>query len=161
MPATGYRNYTTGALINVGDHIGYWSSSTHASDSHNASWLRYWQGALGPLYGSNRAHGFSVRCVQHLRNSFFRGEKFLGEWIPMRPFDKLQGHREEGQDSTRRSERTLRPRRLAARSFRARKSRPTPPRFRSGWRRPRGRRCSCSRSFRGCWRGACRRCAWK
>ena len=67
MPATGYRNNTTGALTNVGGHIDYWSSSTHASGSNNATFLRYWQGELGPLYGTNRANAFSVRCVQHLQ----------------------------------------------------------------------------------------------
>jgi hypothetical protein len=73
-PATGFRNYTTGALTNVGTHVGYWSSSTHASDSPNATFLRYWSGELGPIYGIQRANGFSVRCVQHLQAAFFEGK---------------------------------------------------------------------------------------
>jgi hypothetical protein len=61
-------------LTNVGTHVGYWSSSTHASDSPNATFLRYWSGELGPIYGIQRANGFSVRCVQHLQAAFFEGK---------------------------------------------------------------------------------------
>jgi len=53
-PATGFRNCTTGALTNVGTHVG--------------------SGELGPIYGTKRANGFSVRCVQHLQAAFFEGK---------------------------------------------------------------------------------------
>ncbi|MDE6446242.1 MAG: fibrobacter succinogenes major paralogous domain-containing protein [Alistipes sp.] len=71
MPATGYRNRDTGILASVGTHIGFWSSSTDASASAFATYLRYWSGALGPIFGHSRANGFSVRCVQHLQAEFF------------------------------------------------------------------------------------------
>ena len=106
MPATGYRNRDTGILASVGTHIGFWSSSTDASASAFATYLRYWSGELGPIFGHSRANALSVRCVQHLQADFFRPAP-LGRLLQLRPatadlrkrrklFDKCRIHGESG-----------------------------------------------------------------
>jgi len=70
--ATGYRNNTSGALVNVGTWGPYNSSSSYASGNINASHLAFGSGDVKPLNTSNRANALSVRCVQHLRSCFRR-----------------------------------------------------------------------------------------
>jgi len=69
VPATGYRNNTTGALVNVGTWGAYYSSSPLLSGNIDASHLAFGSGDVHPLNNANRANALSVRCVQHLRSS--------------------------------------------------------------------------------------------
>jgi len=41
LPAAGYRSNTTGALLNVGTHGEYWSSTQDASNNNNAYYMRF------------------------------------------------------------------------------------------------------------------------
>ena len=68
--ASGYRNYTTGALTNVGAHGDYWSSSPQAG-STNAGYLALFDTTVGPVWSNFRSYGLSVRCVQYLQAAFF------------------------------------------------------------------------------------------
>ncbi len=70
-PAAGYRSNASGALTNVGTEGLYWSSSSYAAGNINAGNLNFNSGNVNPLNGNNRANGFSVRCVQHLRGAVF------------------------------------------------------------------------------------------
>ena len=70
-PAAGYRSNASGALTNVGTEGLYWSSSSYAAGNINAGNLNFHSGNVNPLNGNNRANGFSVRCVQHLRGAVF------------------------------------------------------------------------------------------
>ncbi len=70
-PAAGYRSSASGALTNVGTEGLYWSSSSYAAGNINAGNLNFHSGNVNPLNGNNRANGFSVRCVQHLRGAVF------------------------------------------------------------------------------------------
>ena len=59
----GYRHPYTGVLTNVGERGYSWSSTVSGTDglylSMNATWVN-------PSNANNRAHGFQVRCLQHL-----------------------------------------------------------------------------------------------
>ena len=72
LPATGYRNTSTGALSNVGANGNYWSSSSYAAGNLNVGGLHCRADNVNPLNGHNRANGLSVRCVQHLRAVFIK-----------------------------------------------------------------------------------------
>ena len=61
-PASGYRNYGDGALDDVGYDGGYWSVTPYSSGAYSLAFDR--NGDVGPTYDGNRAHGFSVRCLQ-------------------------------------------------------------------------------------------------
>lgn len=67
LPASGYRHVTTGVLTSVGDGGWCWSSSSYAAGNRNAGSLNFNTGNVNPLNNDNRANGFAVRCVQHLR----------------------------------------------------------------------------------------------
>ena len=69
--SSGYRNFASGALTAVGTDGDYWSSSPTAAGNANAGNLGFNSGIVNPLNNNNRAFGFSVRCVQHLRGCFF------------------------------------------------------------------------------------------
>jgi len=71
--ATGYRHRDGGALTAVGTNGYAWSSSSYggADYPHYASNLNFNAGNVNPLNANNRAYGFPVRCVQHLRRLFF------------------------------------------------------------------------------------------
>lgn len=64
LPASGYRNRTSGALTNVGTNGYYWSSSPNSSGSTNAGNLNFNATNVNPLNSNNRANGFPVRCVR-------------------------------------------------------------------------------------------------
>jgi hypothetical protein len=71
QPAAGYRNCNNGGgLYNVGSNGNCWSSSPYSSSSTNAGNLNFNSSGVNPQNNNNRAHGFSVRCVQHLRSRF-------------------------------------------------------------------------------------------
>ncbi|MCM1151529.1 MAG: fibrobacter succinogenes major paralogous domain-containing protein [Alistipes sp.] len=70
-PASGYRTLTTGGLTAVGTGGWYWSSSPYAASHVNAGDLGLNSGNVNPLNSDGRAHGLSVRCVQHLQAAFF------------------------------------------------------------------------------------------
>ncbi len=65
--AAGYRHRDGGALTNVGAEGDVWCSSTYASGNINAGFLNFNATWVNPLNNTHRAHGLSVRCVQHLR----------------------------------------------------------------------------------------------
>ncbi|MDE6045863.1 MAG: fibrobacter succinogenes major paralogous domain-containing protein [Alistipes sp.] len=69
--ASGNRNRETGALTNVGAYGECWSSSPAAAGSGNACYLEFNSDRSYPMNSNYRANGFSVRCVQHLRELFF------------------------------------------------------------------------------------------
>lgn len=54
-------------MANVGTNGYYWSSSSRLAGDNNAGNLNFNSGNVNPLNWNNRANGFSVRCVQHLR----------------------------------------------------------------------------------------------
>ena len=61
-PASGYRDYHDGSLDSVGDYGGYWSASPYGDYAYSL-----FVNDLGGVYPStfgNRAHGYSVRCLQ-------------------------------------------------------------------------------------------------
>ena len=70
-PAAGRRNYSTGALENVGTNGFYWSSSSYNAGNVNAGSLNFNSGNVNPLNNNVRANGFPVRCVQHLPEAVF------------------------------------------------------------------------------------------
>ncbi len=69
-PAAGYRFRETGALANTGTLGAAWSSSPSAAENTGASDLWCHAAGVKPLDSSGRAHGFPVRCVQHLQTAF-------------------------------------------------------------------------------------------
>ena len=61
-PASGYRDYDGGKLINVGIYGYYWSASP---DSNFAYYLRFNDGGYVRLsYDIDRSKGQAVRCVK-------------------------------------------------------------------------------------------------
>ncbi|WP_459189898.1 hypothetical protein ACGE0T_07445 [Parabacteroides sp. APC149_11_2_Y6] len=62
LPAAGNRNNSTGASNNQSIYGYYWASSV-PSGSVNASNVNFNSATLNAT-SSNRANGFSVRCVQ-------------------------------------------------------------------------------------------------
>ncbi len=66
-PASGYRQYATGDLTNVGTQGDFWSSSPGAAGNTNAGGMWFHDSNVNPEGGTERAYAFTVRCVQHLR----------------------------------------------------------------------------------------------
>ena len=60
LPAAGYRSNIIGSLYSVGSSGHYWSSTVDGSDAYN---LRFYS-SNASMGSSDRAHGFSVRCVK-------------------------------------------------------------------------------------------------
>jgi uncharacterized protein (TIGR02145 family) len=60
LPAAGVRNGTSGALANRGINGLYWSSTEAGSNAYN---LNFDSSNVNPANFSNRARGFSVRCI--------------------------------------------------------------------------------------------------
>jgi len=58
-------------LSSVGTGGSSWSSSSNYAGSLYVGRLVFWSASVGPLSGTYRADGLSVRCVQHLRLLFF------------------------------------------------------------------------------------------
>ena len=56
----GYRNYSNGALINVGSHGYYWSSTVSGTYSRHLYFISS-NANMNDLY---RAYGFTVRCIK-------------------------------------------------------------------------------------------------
>lgn len=65
LPAAGLRNNNSGELANTSSNGYYWSSSPNYGGNNNAGNLNFNSGNVYPLDYSNRASGFSVRCVQN------------------------------------------------------------------------------------------------
>ncbi len=63
--ASGYRERTSGALSSVGAGGWAWSSSPYAAGNASAGYLGFKASNVYPLYGNERAYGFTVRCVQN------------------------------------------------------------------------------------------------
>ena len=63
-PAAGNRDYSTGAVANVGTNGNYWSSSSFKAGSFYAGCLNFNSGSVGPVKEGSRSIGRSVRCVQ-------------------------------------------------------------------------------------------------
>ena len=64
LPASGYRNYASGGLGNVGSYGYYWSYAS-CSQAH-ARYLYFSSGGVYPLSDYYRAYGFSVRPCREL-----------------------------------------------------------------------------------------------
>jgi uncharacterized protein (TIGR02145 family) len=60
LPAAGRRLNPNGALSNRGSNGVYWSST---EISGNAYKLYFYSNIVNPANNSNRANGFSVRCI--------------------------------------------------------------------------------------------------
>ncbi|MCM1151185.1 MAG: fibrobacter succinogenes major paralogous domain-containing protein [Alistipes sp.] len=69
-PASGYRNYMTGAISGVGTQGLCWSSSPVAAGSGSACFMEYRSDYVRTETGYYRSSGYSVRCVQHLQLLF-------------------------------------------------------------------------------------------
>lgn len=65
LPAAGLRYSNSGELAYASSYGYYWSSSPNYGGSNYAGSLYFSSGSAYPLYGNNRAYGFSVRCVQN------------------------------------------------------------------------------------------------
>lgn len=65
LPAAGLRVSNSGELASTSSYGYYWSSSPNYGGSNNAGYLSFDSGNVYPLGNSNRAYGFSVRCVQN------------------------------------------------------------------------------------------------
>ncbi len=59
-PAPGYRNYNTGAPVNVGNYGFNWSSTVSGAYGMNLGFYATW---LDPSYADNRGYGFPLRCL--------------------------------------------------------------------------------------------------
>lgn len=62
FPAAGCRYGDGGSMSGVGSDGLYWSASPYSEDL--GYYLSFGSGGVYPAYNSNRAYGFSVRCVQ-------------------------------------------------------------------------------------------------
>ncbi|RHA81912.1 fimbrillin family protein [Segatella copri] len=62
FPAAGYRDSDDGSMNRVGSYGYSWSSSPY--NGNNGYNLGFYSGNVDPSNNSNRAYGFSVRCVQ-------------------------------------------------------------------------------------------------
>jgi uncharacterized protein (TIGR02145 family) len=60
LVVAGFRTYINGAVGNVGSYGYYWSRSVHGSDARTL----YFSSGNYNIYSSNRASGFSVRCLK-------------------------------------------------------------------------------------------------
>ena len=60
LPMAGYRSSSNGSLSSVGTYGLYWSSTVSGADSRYLSFISSFTG----MVGSNRAYGFSVRCLK-------------------------------------------------------------------------------------------------
>jgi uncharacterized protein (TIGR02145 family) len=60
LPASGYRNFSNGALVNRGGSGYYWSSTEFVSIAY---YLFFNSGSVNPAGNFDRLSGFSVRCV--------------------------------------------------------------------------------------------------
>lgn len=64
LPAAGLRNINSGELARTSSNGYYWSSSPVYGGNSSAGNLYFYSGDVYPLDYSNRAFGFSVRCVR-------------------------------------------------------------------------------------------------
>ena len=64
LPAAGLRNNNSGELANTSSCGYYWSSSPYYGGDNSAGNLYLGPGNVSPIHFSNRAYGFSVRCVR-------------------------------------------------------------------------------------------------
>ena len=62
-PASGFRDYSDGALLTVGIRGSYWSVSPYSNRAYNLS-FDYDGGDVIPTRRDGLARGFSVRCLQ-------------------------------------------------------------------------------------------------
>jgi uncharacterized protein (TIGR02145 family) len=60
LPVAGYRDSSTGDLTTVDSYGNYWSSTVSGALAR----LLYFYSSSATMYSSNRAHGFSVRCIK-------------------------------------------------------------------------------------------------
>jgi hypothetical protein len=66
LPASGYRNASTGTLMNVGDYGFYWSCSTwYTANAADSYYFVFYSMYVLPIVGSSRNRPFPVRCVQN------------------------------------------------------------------------------------------------
>ncbi|MFV0471115.1 MAG: hypothetical protein ACK5L7_03640 [Paludibacteraceae bacterium] len=61
LPLAGHRNYSSGALGNVGSYSYYWSSTVNGTLAR----ILYFYSGHATMYSSNRTYGFSVRCIKN------------------------------------------------------------------------------------------------
>lgn len=66
LPAAGLRSNNSGELAYTSSSGYYWSSSPSYGGSYSAGYLYFSSGNVNPLGNSNRAGGFSVRCVREI-----------------------------------------------------------------------------------------------
>ena len=64
LPAAGLRNNNSDKLANTSSCGYYWSSSPYYGGDNSAGNLYLGPGNVSPIHFSNRAYGFSVRCVR-------------------------------------------------------------------------------------------------
>jgi uncharacterized protein (TIGR02145 family) len=60
LPLAGFRSRSSGSIFLVDSVGNYWASSVSGSDAMSLNFLS----SNASLYSSNRAHGFSVRCIK-------------------------------------------------------------------------------------------------
>ena len=64
LPAAGLRSNSSGELANTSSCGYYWSSSPYYGGDNSAGNLYLGPGNVSSIHFSNRAYGFSVRCVR-------------------------------------------------------------------------------------------------
>ena len=62
FPASGYRNYSTGAMHSVGSYGYFWSAVPNST--YNGRYLYFSSSSINPLNYNLRSYGFAVRPVQ-------------------------------------------------------------------------------------------------
>ncbi|MDE6500006.1 MAG: hypothetical protein K2K83_04800 [Rikenella sp.] len=62
-PAPGWRNFASGALLNVGSHGRIWSASIHSGDGDGYH-LFFGYDLIGPDHHYRHAYGLQLRCLQ-------------------------------------------------------------------------------------------------
>ncbi len=60
LPAAGYRDRSDGSLFSVGSFGSYWSSTV----SGTLAWYLFFNSSSASMFATNRAFGFSVRCLK-------------------------------------------------------------------------------------------------
>jgi hypothetical protein len=66
-PASGRRAYGSGAFVVTGSYGFAWSCAVTGANGYR---FGFTSSAVDPMYFSERAYGFPVRCVQYLQQTF-------------------------------------------------------------------------------------------
>ena len=83
LPMAGRRSFISGSLLNVGSSGNYWSSTVSGSNAR----ILYFYSSTATMTTSNRASGFSVRCIKDWHFDSF--DSFDTLTMPFRFFKRM------------------------------------------------------------------------